>query len=87
MSRKAYRRADRRLHLPSRSTARWIVPIVIAVLIVWLVVAACQRVADTPAPATPGSYREAWGPLIEGRNWLPALHPLDLRIEVTHDEN
>ena len=43
------------MHLPSRSTARWIVPIVIAVLIVWLVVAACQRAADTPAPATPGS--------------------------------
>lgn len=35
------------------------------------------------APATPGLYREAWGPLIEGRNWLPALRALDLQIEVT----
>lgn len=37
------------------------------------------------APSTPGLYREAWGPLIEGRNWLPALSPLNLKIEVTQE--
>ena len=38
------------------------------------------------APRTPGCYRETWGLLIEGRNWLPTLRALDVRIEVSRKD-
>lgn len=36
------------------------------------------------APQTPGDYRETWGLLVEGRNWLPTHRGLDIRIAVRH---
>lgn len=37
------------------------------------------------APHTPGLYRETWGLVIEGHNWLPTLHALDIQIEVKQE--
>ncbi len=37
------------------------------------------------APRPPGRYRETWGLVIEGRNWLPTLRAVDVRIEVRQE--
>jgi hypothetical protein len=42
--------------------------------------------APIQAPRTPGRYRETWGILIEGRNWLPTLHAVKVQIEVSQED-
>ncbi len=37
------------------------------------------------APKTPGRYREIWGVLIEGRNWLTTFRASKIQIEVRED--
>lgn len=34
------------------------------------------------APSRPGRYREVWGLVIEGRNWIPTLRGIEIRIDV-----
>lgn len=34
------------------------------------------------APAEPGRYREVWGLVIEGRNWIPVVRGIEVAIDV-----
>ena len=34
------------------------------------------------APSRPGRYREMWGMVIEGRNWIPTLRGIEVVIDV-----
>ena len=55
MKRNAKPRADRRPHLDIPTTTRWIVPLALAALSIWLGVSACSRERPTPSAATPAA--------------------------------
>lgn len=55
MAKRTNLRVGRRVRLQIPIWTRWIAPIAIAVLIIWLVAGACRHKADTPAVSTPGS--------------------------------
>jgi len=59
MRRRSKLRANRRLTLQIPAAVKWIAPIAIAALILWLVVDACHHEPGTRAAATPGSSPKA----------------------------